>query len=245
MNSITGDYDMNYWPHGIALIINNIRFESSEKRDGAELDEQNLVTLFRYLGYIVEVHRDCKADTICDIMKEMKKRDHSKYDSFVCCLMSHGSKGKIAGTDNKNVNIDEISTHLNGDECESLAGKPKMFFIQACRGDSHDYGVLISSGGDSRVWVDSVTKIPKEADFLFGFATSSGYRACRVNAGSWYITELCISLSSYARYADLDSMLKDTSNKVGREYPTQTQVPKYKEAPEYTSRLTKSVLFFP
>ncbi len=58
MNSITGDYDMNYWPHGIPLIINNVQFKSSEKRDGAELDEQNLVTLFGYLGYIVEVHRD-------------------------------------------------------------------------------------------------------------------------------------------------------------------------------------------
>ena len=109
---------------------------------------------------------------IRDIMKEMQKRDHSKYDFFVCCLMSHGSEGIIAGTDDEDVTIKEIGAHLNGDGCKSLVGKPKMFFIQACRGDSYDEGVRTSGVG-----VDSDTKIPKEADFLFGFATPSGYVA--------------------------------------------------------------------
>ncbi len=37
-NPITGDHNMNDWPHGIALIINNIQFDqSSEKRDGAPM----------------------------------------------------------------------------------------------------------------------------------------------------------------------------------------------------------------
>ncbi len=124
-----------------------------------------------------------------------------------------------------------------------MVGKPKMFFIQACWGDSYDKGVR-TSGDDSGVGVDSNTKIPKETDFLFGFATPSGYVAHRrTTHGSWYISELCTSLSSYARFADLESMLKVTNDKVGREW--QTSISKYKEAPEFTSRLRKSVFFFP
>ncbi len=92
-------------------------------------------------------------------MKEMKKRDHSNYDSFTCCLMSHGSEGIIQGTDGKNVKINEIATHLNGKQCESLAGKPKMFFIQACRGTSFDRGMSTSRGtGDSNIEVDQQCK---------------------------------------------------------------------------------------
>ncbi len=248
---INCDYDMNYWPHGIALIINNIRFESSEKRDGAELDEQNLVTLFKYLGYIVEVHRDCKADMIRDIMKEMKKRDHSNYDSFVCCLMSHGSEGTIAGTDDEDVTIKEIGAHLNGKQCESLAGKPKMFFIQACRGQSYDRGISTScSTGDNKgvdpscnarkIWI---IKIPIEADFLFSYATPPGYYSHRADNGSWYISELCRSLARYARVEDLIRMLENTNDRVGREYATSELFPK-REAPEFESRLTKRVFFF-
>ncbi len=88
-----------------------------------------------------------------------------------------------------------------------------------------------------------IVKIPEEADFLYGFATPSGYCAHRPKSGSWYISELCRSLASYARFADLKSMLEITNYRVGREYATQDLFPK-KEAPEFTSGLTKRVLFF-
>ncbi len=248
---INRDYDMNSWPHGIALIINNIKFEDLgvKNRDGAELDEQNLDTLFTYLGYKVEVYRDCKAAEIRDTMKKMKNRDHSKYDSFVCCLMSHGSEGMIQSTDGENVEINEIATHLNGKQCKSLVDKPKMFFIQACRGDSYDRGVR-TSGDDSNIGVDGngaskngIILIPEGADFLFSYATQPGHVAHITPHGSWYITELCRSLASYGHFTDLKSMLEFTNYGVGREYATPGLFPK-KEAPEFKSALTKRVFFF-
>ncbi len=88
-----------------------------------------MVQLFLFLGYIVEVHQDCKAKEIQDIMKEIGARDHSNYDSFVCCIMSHGSDRKINGTDHVPVRLDEITVELKE---ETLLDKPKMFFIIAC-----------------------------------------------------------------------------------------------------------------
>ncbi len=55
------DYDMNCWPHGIALIINNIKFKVGiENRDGAELDEQNLVKLFKYIGRFIGIAKQIR-----------------------------------------------------------------------------------------------------------------------------------------------------------------------------------------
>ncbi len=44
--------------------------------------------------------------------------------------MSHGSDGKINGTDHVPVRLEEITDKLKGG---TLVDKPKMFFIQACR----------------------------------------------------------------------------------------------------------------
>ncbi len=93
--SVAKNYEMNRWPHGVAVIINNEKFEGGDKREGTEIDKRNLVQLFLFLGYIVEVHQDCKAKEIQDIMKEIGARNHSNYDSFVCCIMSHGSNEEI------------------------------------------------------------------------------------------------------------------------------------------------------
>ena len=54
----------------------------------------------------------------------------------VLCLLSHGSKGKIyAKSDKKgnpSVDIDKLVEILR--ECPELYGKPKLVFVQACRG---------------------------------------------------------------------------------------------------------------
>ena len=98
--SILGKYDMDKWPHGIGLIINNETFikqptqedtnedqPNLDQRVGTKIDEQNLIQTFRYLGYIVEVHRNCEAIKITEIFEEIRQRDHDNYDSFICCIL--------------------------------------------------------------------------------------------------------------------------------------------------------------
>lgn len=59
----------------------------------------------------------------------MAKQDHTNSDCFVCFILSHGDEGYVYGTDNK-VPIDELVLPFKGHACPSLAGKPKLFFIQ-------------------------------------------------------------------------------------------------------------------
>lgn len=61
--------------------------------------------------------------------------DHSKYDCFVCCILSHGELDCVSGINGLTVKISKLMTNLQARSCPSLAGKPKLFFIQACQGD--------------------------------------------------------------------------------------------------------------
>ena len=56
------------------------------------------------------------------------------HPSVVLVLMSHGEKRGIYGTDSEVVTVQEIKSKFSGRQCPALIGKPKMFFIQACRG---------------------------------------------------------------------------------------------------------------
>ena len=237
-------YDMKCFPHGVALIINNEEFVRQADREGTGIDEKNLIQTFRYLGYTVEVHRDRTASQIKDIFDEVSRRkDHSKYDSFICCILSHGKEGQIYGSDSEIVEFSEIVGKLNGESCKGLASKPKLFFVQACRGKGRDRGTRVASdSAEPRIESDSdPISIPDDADFYFGYATPSGKVAWRdLDHGSWYVSELCRSLCSRATYADLNHMIQDVHHKVGTDYKNEG----YKQAPEMTSRLRKDIYFF-
>ena len=60
--------------------------------------------------------------------------NEASYDSAVVVLMSHGDTGVILGTDLVKVKLRDLERELEGDKCRGLNGKPKMFFVQACRG---------------------------------------------------------------------------------------------------------------
>ena len=264
--SAISTYNMKQFPHGIALIINNELFttEKMRFRKGTAIDERNLTHIFRYLGYKVEVHRDLKSQEMIEIMFEMGERNHQMYDSFVCCILSHGTEGHVYGTDGEKVSLRFLTRIVDANHCHTLYGKPKLFFLQACRGKmkeravSTDSGenlplqtpqlsessiVLTSTPGDHRnISTDSDNEIPASADFFFGYATPLGYVAWRDDDyGSWYISELCRSLCEMYRYASLNDIMAKVHERVacGDEY----KYIDYKVSPESTTRLHKNVFF--
>ncbi|KAL5509277.1 hypothetical protein EMCRGX_G004616 [Ephydatia muelleri] len=233
-------YDMECIPHGIALIINNEHFKKKNDREGTELDEKNLIETFRYLGYRVEVHRDKKKAEIETIFNDIKALDHSKYDSFVCCLLTHGADGGyIYASDDKKLELNNLISNLNAANCKSLFGKPKLFFIQACRGEGKSLAVSLEPRVDTDS--DPPVVLPSETDFFFGYATTPSMVAWRdLDNGSWYVTELCLALCEQSSYADLASMHVVVQRRIAENYESTS---KYKQTTECISRLTKKVYF--
>ena len=54
--------------------------------------------------------------------------------SSVVVLMSHGEDGYIRGKDGREIYLKEVLQLFKPDRCPNLRNKPKMFFVQACRG---------------------------------------------------------------------------------------------------------------
>ena len=181
---------MNRFPRGMCIIINNIHFKypngMTDKREGAEFDQFELGKLFNELSFDVHVSRDlnslqmrCLAIDVAGII------DHGQFDAFVFIVMSHGEeRDVISGVDGRLVRVEALMSEFKAANCPKLQSKPKLFFIQTCRGNSNESSFRASGDVDSPPVFSPDSTLPRsacpqEADFLLAFATAPGYVSYR------------------------------------------------------------------
>ncbi|NWY33778.1 CASPA protein, partial [Pheucticus melanocephalus] len=231
-------------PHrGFCLIINNVNFNSSQRK-GSCKDAEQLERVFTWLGLDVRTYTDLTSGEIINLMETWQRvPDHKDRNCFICCILSHGKSGAIFGTDYRLVSIRVLTSHFTAKQCPQLAAKPKLFFIQACQGDNIQCPVYVDTDGPTpdlssmqeRVFLSE--SIPEEADFLLGMATVDGYVSFRhMEEGSWYIQALCSKLQLLVpRGEDILSILTQVNEDVARRNSpsgTKKQMPQ----PAYTLR---------
>lgn len=73
----------------------------------------------------------------------MSELDHSKNDCLLVAIMTHGDNGSVEAFD-FSYKIDDIKSMFTDENCPTLAGKPRLFFIQACQGSKIDFGQNIN-----------------------------------------------------------------------------------------------------
>ena len=244
-------YPMKKSPHGICLIINNKDFKKKQEREGSEVDEDSVSKLFPKLDYKLygeTTYRNRSSEEITSLVEAVAQMDHSQYDSVVLFLASHGDTGCLYGSDDRVVSIEDIQKNLS--ECKTLVGKPKIIFIQACRGAELPDGVHVVQEDGNGDGEDMF--IPRDSDFFFGYATTPDTAACRSNRkGSWYVTELCKTMEQYYTKFDLHHMVTAVHCKVAtkKEYmhekidkKTGKEI-KYKQSPQIVTTLIRPVCF--
>ena len=243
------DYLMLHANRGKCVIFNNKRFEPGTQlleRKGSDKDAECLESCFQSLDFDVEIVRDASAIEVKGKLRDLSQQDHSRCDCLVVCVLSHGEQGMIWGRDSRYL-VDELYMHFTGEKCPSLAGKPKLFFIQACQGSNFDRGVAVRSHQDT---TDAATyyKIPTWADFLMMYSTVPGYYSWRnPSQGSWFIQALVSTLKENSHSMDLLSMLTLVNRRVAYEFesfcPGQGDFDGNKQVPCITSMLTRRVFF--
>ncbi|ETO31606.1 hypothetical protein RFI_05515 [Reticulomyxa filosa] len=97
--------------------------------------------------------QELKYDVVCNQSSKMTKQDvqsfliklianselHEnthKYDGLIIIICGHGDDGNIVASDGKLVSIDKIQSSFNCSELESFKDLPKIFIIDACRGEN-------------------------------------------------------------------------------------------------------------
>lgn len=258
-------------PHGMCLIVNNATFEAESclaNRKGSNIDARNLQSLFLSLKYKVRVVENLRARNLKDTIMKFARENHNAYDSVVLCLLSHGLEGRIYGVDGGLVPINDLVAMFNGHNAKTLFGKPKLFFIQACRGGEFDRGIAYErvDGVESSPTpleekpaeevleelypteeVDSgfvaPQSLPSEADILLAYSTVPGFVSWRhSDKGSWFIQALIDVFREYSSKEDVASMLIRINRKVALEFES---TDKKKQMPSPVIMLTKKVFFFP
>jgi len=254
-------YKMDYPRRGKAIVISNKHFTPEMERrgygvrTGTDIDCTTLCNRLEKLGFEVDRYHDATTQTILQAFASAAKEDHSDADCFVGVLMSHGEEDKICGTDGI-VELQTIFQYFKGDNCIGLAGKPKLFFIQACRGGQFDSGTNLNTMDAKRAYDDAFNKseeirIPSEADFLLSYSTVPGYYSWRNSAkGSWYIRALTFVLDEFGTQLEVQKLLTKVNKLVAYQdrFTSNTDDPTMhgkKQIPSFTSMLTKDLYFIP
>ena len=138
---------------GIGLIIVNIFGDSTKpERLGAEEELQMLTELFESFNLEVKPHTELTKDEIVKVLEETAKDPKMSSDSMIAiAISSHGCEEGLLGIHKGdrlrrihdpdcNDNMEDcipptqIQDIFNGNNCKSLAGKPKLFLFNGCRG---------------------------------------------------------------------------------------------------------------
>ncbi|XP_004612811.2 caspase-6-like [Sorex araneus] len=253
-------YKMNHTKRGVALIFNHERFYwylGLPDRRGTCVDRDNLCRRFRELGFEVKCYDNLKAEEVLSKMYDASTASHMDADCFLCVFLTHGEGSHIYAYDAK-VEISMLTDFFKGDRCKSLVGKPKIFIIQACRGDRHDEPVQpmdevdatrLPESNETEVDAASVHTLPAGADFLMCYSVAEGYFSHRDTVfGSWYIQDLCEVLARYGTTLEITELLTLVNRKVSRRRVDICNNPGAlgkKQIPCFASMLTKKLRFLP
>lgn len=130
---------------GIILIINQMSFHFDsnpefkeylprrrlETRHGTERDAEALNQVFKNFGYETRVTTNRLHTEILNDVRDVIN-ESIKYDSVIICILSHGYKGIVYGSNSVPVKIEDIEKLIISDR---LIGKPKILVVQACQGE--------------------------------------------------------------------------------------------------------------
>ncbi|XP_063244993.1 caspase-8 [Bacillus rossius redtenbacheri] len=144
-------YPINERSVGLCLIINQKYFfededpnlqlqlpqHKLETRLGTDVDEARLVEAFLALGFeISEVGQNLTHTQIIDTVYLTAKKFRKEHSCLAVCILSHGKKDGVYGSNSIAVQINEIEDLVSGRINPYLLGKPKIIIIQACQGSS-------------------------------------------------------------------------------------------------------------
>lgn len=242
-------YNMKHKNRGMAIIFNHEHFDipSLKSRAGTNVDCDNLAKVLKGLGFRVTVLHNQKSAEINNYIQQTADMDHSDNDCLLIAVLSHGEMGMLYAKDT-HYKPDNLWYYFTADKCPTLAGKPKLFFIQACQGDKLDGGVTLRSRTETDGYSTASYRIPIHADFLIVYSTVPGYFSWRnTTRGSWFMQALCEELRFNGTERDILTLLTFVAQRVALDFESNTPdlptMHQQKQVPCITSMLTRLVVF--
>ncbi|CAF4871981.1 unnamed protein product [Pieris macdunnoughi] len=237
MSGIKYLYIFNHYEFQKTKYFNNKR---PTTRDGTHKDVSRLTEVFENLGFKVKVFNEKEHRQILDEITEITSKDHKEASCIFFAFLSHGDKDGIIYAADRPYQFKDVLAIL--ENCHSsLLGKPKVLFVQACRGNQMDSGRRIELDSSGR----ASYLIPTHADFLVLYSTVEDHVSYRNVYGSFLIQDLCDIIEAYREFYDLLHMLTLVHNRVAfyrsTYTPSKLRNHNKKQMPETKYSLTKLI----
>ncbi|KAJ8729674.1 hypothetical protein PYW08_001255 [Mythimna loreyi] len=113
-------------------------------RDGTYNDERRLREVFDKLGFLTFVFRDLRYKSIIEYLTAIASVDHSRTSCICVTILTHGDKGGKVFAADQSYQLSEVMDIFG--KQTSLINKPKLYFVQACRGGNMDAGHTVKLG---------------------------------------------------------------------------------------------------
>ena len=229
-------------------------YPKGDREPGNSKDVDKLRSLFEdTLKFAFKVYKDFSRSEINELLSNVQNDKWSSCCCFVVFILAHGDTdddGNAVFTtcnqvkeNDKNVKkyipykVSTIKRRL--ESTEGLHGKPKLLFLQSCRGNIDNIGVC-SKDSDK----DGNGMIPYGSDFLISFATIEKHAAYRDEKGSPFIRQLYYVFNTYRTTHDIVSMMIILTKRMSFWRGETTKGVIVKQIPDFTSTLRKFLYFF-
>ncbi|XP_005682287.1 PREDICTED: caspase-14 [Capra hircus] len=212
----------------------------TKAREGSEADLGALERMFQHLGFESTMKRDPTAQQFQEELEKFQQAIDARED-FVSCafvvLMAHGLEGRLKGEDERMVELEDLFQALNNKNCRALRAKPKVYIVQACRGEQRDPGEPVTGGHLVMITEESPETIPTHTDTLHVFSTIEGYIAYRHDQEGSYFIQTLVDVFINKRGPILE-LLTEVTRRMAEAEMVQEGEPK-KVNPEIQSTLRK------
>ncbi|XP_006218373.1 caspase-14 [Vicugna pacos] len=212
----------------------------TKAREGSEADLDALELMFQKLGFESTIKRDPTAQQFKEELEKFQEAIDARED-FVSCafvvLMAHGLEGRLKGEDEEMVDLEDLFQVLNNKNCRALRAKPKVYIVQACRGEQRDPGETVGADNSVMVVKYSPETIPTYTDTLHVYSTVEGYIAYRDDKKGSYFIQTLVDVFTNRRGPILE-LLTEVTRRMAKEEVVQEGEAR-KVNPEIQSTLRK------
>ncbi|KAK2839689.1 hypothetical protein Q5P01_013429 [Channa striata] len=175
-------------PRGVCVIIDCVG------NDGDMLEQA-----FKALHFNVVLHKWLSVnETLLALKGVFRQRESHRDDGFACCIISRGTESHLLCTDSSDstgLRLDSIRQLFTADACPTMAGKPKLFFIQrysvpefqSCAQRLHQDQDLETDGCDG---LGKYGYIPAEADMFWSHCQTDEHQLEQRHHFSVYLRAL-------------------------------------------------------
>ncbi|XP_073962305.1 uncharacterized protein [Choristoneura fumiferana] len=248
--SLPATYELDKFQKNAMVIFNHEKYAQRDvsPRIGTEYDKNALKKTFQRFRFEVTTYDDLSKEELLSKLTEFGGRDFSQYGCVCVTILTHGDDHGMLLAADADYREREVFACFNSHYNSTLACKPIIFLIQACRGRilANSASVNAFQRATSLIELDADLNrlngycLPTEADMIIFHSCFFGKASVRtLDSGTWFIQTICELVNQHAPEEHLEKIFR----RVRTEIALKKEFQNGKQMPVTSSTLLRKLYF--